>query len=78
MAQKVKIQKTRGDCACWRELKKSECRSFTKQWNKVHVCKYCWFYNWPSIFFEYVDMPKQELVFWKPIKPKKRQTKYVI
>jgi len=64
MPQKVKIQKTRWTCGCWKQIMKKDCRNFKKHWNQVHVCYYCGLYNGPSIFIDYVDMPKQELVFW--------------
>lgn len=78
MTQKVKVAKSTGQCKCGRNVNKKDCRTFIQNKNKVFVCNHCWWYNAPSIFFDYVDMPKQELIFWQPPRPIKWQKKYVL
>ena len=44
----------------------------TVQWNEIFVCNMCWYYNSKSIFTDFVEVKKQNLIFWQPIKIWKR------
>ena len=65
--KRIKNKKT-WTCWCWRELKKSEFKRWTTQGQPYYICPRCWYFNSPCIFTEYIEVKKQELIFWQPIK----------
>lgn len=64
-----KVMKKSWECKnCHRLKKKKEFIKRTVSWNSIYICSSCWYYNWESIFTEYKQIKKQELIFWQPIK----------
>lgn len=65
MATKIVTKKTWECYWCKRTLRKKD--NFTAK-NKMYICNMCWYTNSPHIFEEIVEVEKQELIFWQPIK----------
>lgn len=63
--QKVKISEA--ECRnpkCNGKKKVKDFSSKTISWNKVLVCKSCWYYNSSELFFKYKKIQTKPLVFW--------------
>lgn len=51
---------------CDRLLKKTwDTKRKTIMWQVIYVCLKCWYNNSPSIFQEYIEVEKQNLIFKK-------------
>jgi len=48
---------------CNKNDKKTNYIKKTIQWYPVYICKSCWYYNWETIFIEYIEVEKKELIF---------------